>query len=103
MDSAGYVEAEKELQELIQKKKDLDRQISGIEVSIYALETAYLEETPYGNVVKVINHFSIIQIFYYWIININFGSGIRRIKRRDTKKHRSGEESECMWQDIQSE
>jgi chromatin modification-related protein EAF6 len=50
-----FTTAEKKLNEMLAKKRALDKQIATIQVSIYALETAYLEETPYGNVVKV-NH-----------------------------------------------
>jgi len=55
MDKEAYQKNEDEITLLIEKKKALDAQIAGIEVSIYGLETAYLDETPYGNIVKVLN------------------------------------------------
>ena len=49
----AFTEAEKNLNELIAKKRIMDKQLCAIELSIYSLETAYLEETPYGNAIKV--------------------------------------------------
>ncbi|TPX48883.1 hypothetical protein SeMB42_g02827 [Synchytrium endobioticum] len=46
-------EAEKILSDLVHKKKQLDKQLAGVEASIYALEESYLTDTQqYGNVVR---------------------------------------------------
>ncbi|KAH6569546.1 hypothetical protein BSLG_001748 [Batrachochytrium salamandrivorans] len=45
-------EADKELAELQQKKKLLDKSLANIEQSIYALEGSYLDESQYGNIVR---------------------------------------------------
>ncbi|KAI8617881.1 histone acetyltransferase subunit NuA4-domain-containing protein [Chytriomyces sp. MP71] len=42
---------EKELQDLLAKKKQLDRQLATIETSIYTYEGSYLDD-PLGNIVK---------------------------------------------------
>ncbi|KAI8837607.1 histone acetyltransferase subunit NuA4-domain-containing protein [Chytriomyces cf. hyalinus JEL632] len=42
---------EKELQDLLAKKKLLDRQLASIESNIYTYEGSYLDN-PYGNIVK---------------------------------------------------
>ncbi|TPX33305.1 hypothetical protein SmJEL517_g03739 [Synchytrium microbalum] len=46
-------EAEKTLQDLVTKKKIIDKQLATVEASIYALEESYLTDTQqYGNVVR---------------------------------------------------
>ncbi|KAJ3071890.1 hypothetical protein HDU98_004651 [Podochytrium sp. JEL0797] len=42
---------EKELQDLLAKKKQLDRQLATIEANIYTYEGSYLDD-PNGNIVK---------------------------------------------------
>ncbi|KAJ3015160.1 UNVERIFIED_CONTAM: Chromatin modification- protein meaf6 [Siphonaria sp. JEL0065] len=42
---------EKELQDLLSKKKQLDRQLATIETNIYSYEGSYLDD-PIGNIVK---------------------------------------------------
>ncbi|KAL2919488.1 Chromatin modification-related protein meaf6 [Polyrhizophydium stewartii] len=49
---AMLTEAERELADLIAKKRQLDKSLASIEASIYALEGSYLEETQYGNIVR---------------------------------------------------
>lgn len=49
----AFNDAELKLNALLAKKRVIDKQICAIEVSIFSLETAYIEETPHGNVIKV--------------------------------------------------
>jgi chromatin modification-related protein EAF6 len=45
-------EQEKQLLELIAKRAMLERNLGTIESQIYTLEHSYLEETPFGNIVR---------------------------------------------------
>ncbi|KAI8587338.1 hypothetical protein HDU89_005267 [Geranomyces variabilis] len=45
-------EAERELQELLSRKKVVDRSLVDLERKIYLIEGSYLEETSNGNLVK---------------------------------------------------
>ncbi|KAJ3053345.1 Chromatin modification- protein meaf6 [Rhizophlyctis rosea] len=45
-------EAERELMELISRKKVVDKQLLELERKIFALETSYLDDTPYGNIIR---------------------------------------------------
>lgn len=47
-----YEKMRKELKELIEKKRHLDRNLNNVEEQIYKLEGGYLEETNNGNVVR---------------------------------------------------
>lgn len=51
-ETAEYEKMRKELKELIDKKRFLDRNLNGMEEQIFKLEGAYLEDTNNGNVVK---------------------------------------------------
>eukprot|EP00842_Homolaphlyctis_polyrhiza_P001756 jgi/Hompol1/2581/HPOL_001425-RA len=48
----ALTDAERELSELLTRKRQLDKNLAGIEASIYALEGSYLEESQYGNIVR---------------------------------------------------
>ena len=43
---------EKELQQLLQQKQLLNRNLENIENSLYNLETSYIEDSTYGNIIK---------------------------------------------------
>jgi chromatin modification-related protein EAF6 len=47
-----YEKMRKELKELIEKKRHMDRNLNGVEEQIFKLEGAYLEDTNNGNVVR---------------------------------------------------
>jgi chromatin modification-related protein EAF6 len=47
-----YEKLRRDLRESLQKKRALDTSIHGIEESIFRMETAYLEETGAGNIIK---------------------------------------------------
>ncbi len=50
--SAQLQIAEADLLSLLTRKRQLEKSLSSIESSIYALEGTYLEESHYGNIVK---------------------------------------------------
>ncbi|KAJ3252552.1 hypothetical protein HK103_001404 [Boothiomyces macroporosus] len=45
-------QAEKELTEMLQKKKQLFKNLDSIEQSLYNLETSYIEDSTYGNIIR---------------------------------------------------
>jgi chromatin modification-related protein EAF6 len=51
-ETVEYEKMRKELKELIDKKRHMDRNLNGVEEQIFKLEGAYLEDTNNGNVVR---------------------------------------------------
>jgi hypothetical protein len=47
-----YEKQRKELHESLQKRRQLERQLATLEDNVYKLETAYIEETQAGNIIK---------------------------------------------------
>ncbi|KAJ1920993.1 chromatin modification- protein eaf6 [Tieghemiomyces parasiticus] len=45
-------DAEKELQDLLTRKRQVDRNLASLEASIYAFEGSYLEDTNQGNIIR---------------------------------------------------
>ncbi|RKP36129.1 histone acetyltransferase subunit NuA4-domain-containing protein, partial [Dimargaris cristalligena] len=45
-------DAEKELNDLLARKRQVDRNLANLEASIYAYEGTYLEDTHQGNIVR---------------------------------------------------
>ncbi|KAJ1962123.1 chromatin modification- protein eaf6 [Dispira parvispora] len=45
-------EAETELQDLLVRKRQVDRNLATLEASIYAYEGSYLEDTHFGNIMR---------------------------------------------------
>ncbi|KAK9480173.1 histone acetyltransferase subunit NuA4-domain-containing protein [Lipomyces japonicus] len=49
---ANYEKLKKELRDLISKKKSVDKNLAIVEEQVFKIEGAYLEDTPYGNIIK---------------------------------------------------
>lgn len=51
--SAKYlIKIESELKELLDKRENLEKDLNNIENSLYNLETSYIEDSVYGNIIK---------------------------------------------------
>ncbi|RKP09339.1 histone acetyltransferase subunit NuA4-domain-containing protein [Thamnocephalis sphaerospora] len=66
-------ELEKELVELIKRKKQVDKNLANLEVTIYNFEGSYLQDSPHGNIVRG---------FDQYLQARNSGGGVSSVRNR---------------------